>query len=214
MAINLTAEQVRAAKIAAMGGLLAELHYALWMKWKEYRALYGTNPETIDLLNQAAPAFFHHLQSVLWEDVLLHLCRLTDPVKSAGKDNLTLACLPAAITEPPIQRKVQSLVEIAQQKTAFARDWRNRRLAHKELPPTSQEPVSLALASRRHVEEALAAIRDAMNCIENHYENSPVRYEDVIEPLGGAASLLSCLRKGVDVPRRERDSLLAGKHGS
>ena len=176
----------------------------LHLKWKEFRALYAADQKTIDLLNQAAPTFFHDLQNVLWGDILLRLCRLTDPLKSAGKDTLSLARLPSVIPDNLLKAKVAPLVESAKQKTDFARDWRNRRLAHKELPPvTGQQTKPLEMASLKHVEEALTVIREAMNCIERHYENSTTTtYERCIEPSGGVNSLLSCLRRGVDAQRR------------
>lgn len=169
MARNLSAEEVRSAKIAAMPGPLGELHYELWnqvvwlhIKWREYRAFFGKDRETVEFLNEVAPAFFHHLQRVLWDDVLLHLCRLTDPPKSAGKDNLSLTCLPPAVPDLRLRGEVEALVDLCQQRTAFARDWRNRRLAHTELPPLNgAKTTALAAASRQHVEDALNAIRAA-----------------------------------------------------
>jgi hypothetical protein len=219
MAQNLSAQEVRAAKMAAMPAPLGALHYELWtqvawvhMKWQEYRAFFGKDRETVDFLNDVAPAFFHHLQSVLWDDVLLHLCRLTDPPKSAGKDNLTLTCLPAVIPDPELRGEVQALVDVSQQRTSFARDWRNRRLAHTELPClTGAKTTALAAASRQHVENALKAIRAVMNCVEQHYQKSSVMYEEFIEPLGSSASVLFYLRKGLEAQRRDDEALLALK---
>ena len=95
MGETLSPEQVRDRSVAAMPTPLGEIHYALhnevaWLhlKWKDFRALFGRDQETIDLLNAAAPAFFHALQRMMWEDVLLHLCRLTDPPQSGRRDNL------------------------------------------------------------------------------------------------------------------------------
>jgi hypothetical protein len=93
-----------------------------------------TSQERVDLLNAAAPAFFHELQRMIWEDVLLHLCRITDPIKTMGHDNLTIMRLPNAIPDLALRAVVKPLVDDAGQKTQFARDWRNRRLAHQELP--------------------------------------------------------------------------------
>lgn len=132
MAENLTPEQVRAAKLAAMPAPLGELHHTLYnelawlhLKWQDFRALFANSEQTVELLNQTAPIFFHHLQRALWEDVLRHLCRLTDPPKSAGRDNLTLLRLPDMIPDLKLRRQADSLVSIADQKTKFARDWRN-----------------------------------------------------------------------------------------
>ena len=214
MGEKLTSEHVRTAKIAAMPAPLGEIHFALYnevvwlyMKWNDFYSLFGSDAETVALLNQAAPVFFNHLQRALWEDILLHLCRLTDPPQSVGRNNLTLRRLPLIITEPALKTNVEALVGQARNKTDFARDWRNRRLAHKELPPLSgQTSVPLTPASRKDVEHALKAITEVMNCIERHYQNSDVEYSGVIEPPGGVDALLHYLKKGVLSQRHTDDN--------
>ena len=198
-----TAELVRQAKVAAMGSELGELCYDLYrevawlhVKWQEYRELFGTSPERIELLNRAAPAFFNFLQAVLFEDVLLHITRLTDPPQSRNKDNLTLRRLSALIPAPDLKLRVDKLLEQAKQKSEFARDRRNRWIAHRDLlTARNQSPQPLAKASRAAVEQALAAIRDVMNEVENHYENGRVAYEQSIEALGGVAALVARLEQ-------------------
>ena len=85
MSRHLTADEVRQDYIATMGkelgGQFNRLYNeCLWLhlKWSEYVSLYGTSPARIDLLNKSARGFFVLLDSSLWEDVLLHICRLTD----------------------------------------------------------------------------------------------------------------------------------------
>src|SRR6185503_12931063 len=120
-----------------MGATLGELYFLLsrelaWLhfSWSEYRTLYGTSEETIGVLNSAAPRFFYYLDYLMWHDVLLHICRLTDPPASAGRNNLTLAQLPLAIADPILRDSVIDLLAAARSESEFARDWRNRHLAH------------------------------------------------------------------------------------
>ena len=103
MGRSLTNDEVRAETVAALGSPLGELFHSLenqlvWvhLKWQEYLQLFGDSQQRVDLLNSTAPAFFHELQRALWEDILLHLCRLTDKLKSAGKPTLTLRQLAPA----------------------------------------------------------------------------------------------------------------------
>jgi HEPN superfamily AbiU2-like protein len=209
---ELSSEEVRTAALEAMGSPLGELYDILYnqlawvhVKWNEHRALFGTSKERVDFLNEAAPAFFASLQSTLWDDVLLHLCRLTDPEKSAGKPNLTLRRLPALISNPSLRKNVEDLLKQAKEKTAFAREWRNRRLAHREFPAgITADLESLAPGSRHDVGEALTATRNVMNCIEMHYMKSSVLYERSIEALGSVDALLRCLEKGVEEKRRRK----------
>ncbi len=205
MSGQLSPAEVRQRSVSTMPDRLGELHYALhdevaWLhlKWKDFRALYASSRETIDLLNASAPIFFSNLQRTLSEDVLLHLCRLTDPPRSAGKDTLSIRRLPQLIPDTDLQREVQCLADAADLKTRFARDWRNRRLAHQELPPLDgQAPATPPQASYQQIEDALAAIRQIMNRVEFHYQGGSVSYEHAIEGLGGVASLLARLRRGV-----------------
>jgi hypothetical protein len=202
--------------VAAMPGGLGAAMYKLsndvqWLhfKWSEYRLLFGTSPETIDLLNGVAPIFFHHLQISLWDDVLLHLCRLTDPPKMGRYRNLTIGSLPPLVTDRSLRKSLESLVNKATEKAEFARIRRNRRIAHKELPAVLRgQSEPLAPASRQHVEVALATLREIMNSVESQYQNAPVFYEG-FKPVHGVESLLSYLKKGVQIQEAEDDVLAA-----
>jgi len=195
-----------------MGTELGEIYHSLgdqvaWLhlKWDTFCELFAER-DTVELLNSAAPAYFHELQRQTWEDVFLHLCRVTDPPLSAGKSNLTLRRLPDLVSDQTFRTNLNALVDDAVDKTTFARDWRNRRLAHTEL--NRSQP--LASASRKHVEDAMAAIRLVLNQLEQHYLNKTVSYEHTIPDLGGVASLIRVLRKGVEARRAEREAKLRG----
>jgi hypothetical protein len=95
-----TPEEVRAGFVSSFppgaGALAHEIGQSLvrlHLKWKNYRCLYGTSRERIDILNAAAPSFFVLLHGVLWNDVLLAICRLVDPPRSAGRNNASLGRL-------------------------------------------------------------------------------------------------------------------------
>jgi len=208
-----SSDDVRASYVAAMGEPLGAVYHALWhqvallhLRWNSYRGLFAASPQTIALLNSAAPAFFFDTERIMWEDVLLHLCRLTDPpqVGRQKRETLTLKRLPPLVEDLAIRAEVQRFVDAADQRTQFARDWRNRRLAHTELPPLFGEiQRPLAIASREHVENALAAFRDVMNLVSRSYGQGIVGYEHSIGPLGGVENLLARLRDGVE-SRRQR----------
>lgn len=69
---------------------ILELHY----NWKNYRILFGTNKERIDLLNRYAPNYFGSLHSILLHDIILSIGRLTDPASSGKeKDNASINLL-------------------------------------------------------------------------------------------------------------------------
>ena len=209
MAKYLSSDQARDKSVAAMPTPLGEIHYRLhdeiaWLHIKraDFCRLYATGQERVDLLNAAAPAFFHYLQRMMWEDVLLHLCRVTDPVKSRGHDNLSIMRIPDAIPDQPFRNEMKSLIDDAKRKTQFTREWRNRRLAHEELPAFGgQAAAPLPPANYRDVETALAALSVAMNRIERRYLNESVLYEQSIESMGGVERLIELVANSKQAKR-------------
>jgi hypothetical protein len=214
-----TAAQIREQNIAKMGIELGELYTALWQqlnwlhrKWGDYVALFGTKPERIDLLNRAASDFFGTVQTSLWEDALLHLARITDSPKSAGKANLTFRRLPELIEREEVRAKVNGLLSASMDLTDFARDWRNRRIAHRDLSLALERPTEpLKSASRSSVNEALNALGEILNCISSAYLDSTTMFEFLQEPTaGGSMSMLYYLRAGLKSEEAKRKRIREG----
>jgi hypothetical protein len=213
----MTAEELEKRNIEALGETLGKQYTALntevtllHLYWKEYLELFGTNQKRVDRMNQAAPGFFRMLQSELLQTNILHLARLTDPPKSAGKDNLTLRNLPALVDEINLKNKLIGLLALAEQKTDFCRDWRNRRFAHFDLELALDEKKATALATvtKEKMKAALEALADVLNAIELHYFNGGTSFY-AIAPLNGAAKLLYVLGDGVK-QQEKREALIQG----
>ena len=103
-----------------MGEPVGSIYSQLWQElawlyrtWAEFVALFGTKESRVTLLNEAAPAFTRIVQDALWEGVILHIARLTDPPKSMGKTNLSVCALEDAISDPELKAKVSSSVKDA-----------------------------------------------------------------------------------------------------
>ncbi|MFA5865255.1 MAG: hypothetical protein WC975_11285 [Phycisphaerae bacterium] len=213
------AEQVREEHIRAMGPKLGSVYNALtndvtWLhfKWSQYRQLFAQSEKRIDLLNEAAGFFFRIVQDIFFEDVLLHLTRLTAPVKSYGKSNLTLHCLVQLVPDPELAAEVKTLVDAANGACKSALDWRNRRLAHHDLDlalATAKDP--LPGISRADVEAALVAIRTALNRLEGHYWNSEVGYQYSRGEPGNADALVFYLQKGVSAEQAKSERFQEGR---
>ncbi len=217
MAEERTPEEVKREYLHAMGPELGDLVHGLvnecvWLyrKWDNFVVLFGTSPERIELLNAAAPAFFGLLQSSLWEDILLHICCLTDSPGTARKANLTLRRVPPLVA-PRIRAEVAGLVKTSVDRSEFARDWRNRHIAHRDFRLVLEEPTKpLAPASRAKVKEALRAFSAALNSLTRHYMDTTVMFDKAIFPLGGAETLLHRLRDGVNQETARRKRLESG----
>lgn len=187
-----------------MGVELGGLYHALWnelawlhSKWSEYVELFGTKSSRIELINEAAGHFFGLVQDSLWEGTILHIARLTDPPKSAGKENLSIQKLPTLICDEKAKTNVSCLVARAVENAKFCRDWRNRHIAHKDFRlamKTGAEP--LMPASRANIKLVLASLSDALNAVSMHYMESTTCFE-IITAGDGAVSLLYVLDDGL-----------------
>lgn len=211
-----TAPETKQYYIEQMGEPLGALFYALWqevawlhLKWQEYVELFGKKPSRVDLLNKAAPLFFRVVQDTLWDDILLHIAKLTDPPKSAGKPNLTIRRLPELVGN----QELDSLVEKALEATEFCRDWRHRRIAHRDLDlALAQNAQPLAVASREKVREALAAIDGVLNWVEQHYTGGVTYFSPVVTPPGGAETLLYVIHDGLKAREQREQKVRQGDY--
>lgn len=194
-----------------MGRPVGEQYSALWQElvwlyavWGEYVDLYGTNAPRVELMNRAAGGFFRIVQDAVWEQTLLHIARLTDPARSAGKPNLSVQSLLAVVSEPAPRRAVETKVKAAVEASAFCRDWRNRRIAHRDLDLALKNPTQpLAPASRLQVRNALDRIADVLNTLSLHYLHSETYFEGGLVHSG--TSLLNLLRSAL-TERDERQA--------
>ncbi len=200
--------------IKHMGEKLGTYFDALWKevawvytKWSEYDELFGKKPSRVDLLNDAAPTFFHIVQDCLFKDILFHIARLTDPRKSVGKKNLSVRGFPDLISSDTLKNEVGILIDAAIQKADFCRDWRNRRLAHKDLKLSlSDEAVPLKSASREKVKDLLEAISSIMNAIAIHYSNTTILF-DGLPRIKGAEALLYILDDGIKAEKTRQERI-------
>lgn len=212
-----SAEEAKQDHIARMGLDLGTIYDALWQqvawvhaKWSDYVVLFGTSESRVKLLNEASPAFFRHAQDSIWDSVLLHITRLTDPPATGGKQNLTVQRLPALIDHPETKAKVNDLVAVALATCDFARDWRNRHLAHLDLDLSVNESAkSLEFASREKVNDALSALEAVLNGLAAHYLDATSFFK---AHDGDAESLLYVIDDGLRSAQRKRERLLEGHY--
>lgn len=216
--VDRTADEAKKANIAAMGETLGSIYSALWEDfaityayWLEYFELYGTKPQRIELLNHAAPRFFRMVQDELWEVLLLHLTRITDPPSTGKKDNLSIQRLVAVTTDSKLRAEAEKAVDAALAATEFARDWRNRHIAHRDLDLALKQPATaLADASRAGVKKALNAIAAVLNVYDTHYFKSETAFH-LVPRHNGAEHLLYVLHPGVKAHGERRKRLEEGK---
>lgn len=185
-------DKVLAEYNSAMGPELGTSFFALHRKlvelhilWQQYRQLFGTDSETVRLLNRTAGLFFKIVQDELWDSILLGISRMTDPPKSSGQKNLTLRSLPDLITDTALRGELEILCEKARSEARFAREHRNKRIAHQDHGYLSGRAANpLNGISRQSVETMLAALRAVLNRLNLHFCDSTTLYEDFIDESG------------------------------
>ena len=114
----------------------------------------------------------------------LSLRRLVDNIEASGNDKL--------------KEIVKNVLDSVQPNFEFARNHRNRRIAHIDLKTrmkTHLEPLSSYTNDK--VNDALKDIGNVMNVVQHHYESSETLYSHSISPDDGN-DLLYWLRKGYD----------------
>jgi hypothetical protein len=219
MEISMTADELEKRHIDTMGEPLGKQYTILYREvstlhlyWKEYLELFGTNQKRIDRLNQSAPLFFSMLQNELFQTNMLHIARLTDSPKSAGKDNLTLQNLPGLVSDEGLKKTLTDLLAVVTDKTQFCRDWRNRLFAHHDLALATGDTKAtpLEVASREKVNSALQSLVDVMNAVERHYFKGGTSFRD-IPAHNGAATLLHVLGDGLKQKDRREKLIAEGK---
>jgi len=175
--------------VSILSKQLIELHVI----WKQYRQLYSDS-ETIALLNRTAGLFFKIAQDGLWENVLLGICRLLDPVKQGKNINLTFHSLPALISDEGLRVRVTKACADADSAASYASNYRNKWLAHQDHDyATNEATLEKSGVSRQQVENMLAALRDVMQLIDGHYNDADVRYD--VATFTGADRLIAGLRR-------------------
>jgi AbiU2 len=205
------ADDYKARFVSAMGEPLGEQFHALWLdvtwlhiKWSQFVEIFGTDAARITLLNRAAGSFFRIVEGIFLNDVMLNLTRLTDPSRSVKKPNLTILNFPGLIPDPETKATVLSLVEDAERSTKFARDWRKRHIAHRDLDRAlNPQAHPLEPATRDDVAEALSAISEVMYAVRRAYMGASPCFQ-AGHTIGGAIDLLKVLEDGVSAKTSKR----------
>lgn len=219
-----TAEQTQSENIQVMGEELGETYSALWQelarlhqKWLQYVTLFGTSPKRIELLNEVAPRITYAIQKALWLDIVLHIARLADSAETgkgaAMKKNLSLERLKNILKNSSEAEEIQYHMNIVKDSSAFARDWRHRSYAHRDLEiATGKNCEPLKTASRVKVKAALTTMAEFMNLVARTH-GLPITVFDVDGSGAGAdvERFLRTLRNGVDYEKQLIAKVKAGE---
>lgn len=193
---------MKAEYVSSLGEELGAYFYALHREvielhivWQQYRQLFGEDAETIEVLNNTAGLFFQVIQEELWDSVLLRIATLTDSSEMRGRKNLSLRALPALMPNDELKSELKLLCDEALSEAQFAREHRNKRIAHNDHDyHLSGVAAPLSGISRLKVESMLDAIRNVMSFVQTNLRDVDCRYEIFVDH-SGARLLVHKLRK-------------------
>ncbi|MCZ4287952.1 hypothetical protein [Hoeflea alexandrii] len=176
----------------------------LSLTWQQYEQLFGHGPERVSMLNEAGAAFFGRVQRHFFDVVVLAICRLSDPVKSRGKKNLTVNSFEDYMDTDERRNEMKKLLADIREKTQFHRDWRNRRIGHNDLDLRYGTAKPLESATRNQMNESITAIHQVFFYILGEFEDSHL-VEEVIEPLDGPMVTLQLIYDARTLRAKEQD---------
>ena len=116
--------------------------------------------------------FFYIIQKGLYENVIMSITRITDPVISMGKRNLTLKTLPLLIKDDNLKKEVELQIEWhIDPAIVFAKELRNKRFGHEDF------------GSNRSTISMLITLQDGLNA-RDYLEYLQVKGDKPNEILG------------------------------
>ena len=186
-----SSDEILAKRQAKLGTEFGSVFHGLWNEWAwalmrrdEFRVLF-TEAKDVALLNAlTGGAFTWDIQTIFWDDLLLRVCRLTDPPKTGSKRNLSVRQLPLFCEShgSTLIQKVQNLTDVAVERADFARQWRNRRISHSDYERVVHKANPLPPASLKKLTIALDAVHAVLNAISAELLNSNIANEQIGQP--------------------------------
>lgn len=148
--------------------------FRLRYAWANFRYLFASEKKTVDVLNAVGPGFFGMAQRLMLDDVILRICRLTDPAANRNQENTTLKRLLQATgwetSDPAKHALFLSKTRSADAASKDCRDHRNKRISHADLQH-SQKAFGLPDATMKMIDGAVTAIEQFIRDI--NYELHP-----------------------------------------
>jgi hypothetical protein len=161
----------------------------LHLKWNEFLPMYAGPKSQVDDMNKAAPGFFFLAQHAWWNDIILHIFRMTDP------DRKVLSILKLNVP-PELTTGFQARLTTLKTATRFAHRLRHEYIAHRNRE-VALEVRPVPPSSVADVNGAIAAIDDALHFIDHHFtKRAPTMYEH-LDIRGGSKSLIWIVRRGL-----------------
>jgi AbiU2 len=164
---------------------------------RHFADLFESNDSRSQLLSEVANTFFHDLNLILIDYILLHQCKLTDPASSGvGKDNLTtnfmLLLSWTTETKDLLQEQNALLIKFREKIV----DARRKLVAHLDLR-ARLTPVGLGSFTAADEAEFWQALQDFVNTAHEEAVGGPFEIDAAMQG-GDVASLIHSLKDAID----------------
>jgi len=171
--------------------------------WQEFTTLFSCGDEQIKLFNDVAPSFFHTIQRLMIEALVIRMSRITDRKESGNSQNLTLSRIPDMLPKDnhDFVLELNQLIDSVKRSADTVRQWRNQGIAHSD--------YNRSMSMDREVfKVAYVDIRDCVDTIHTVLNRTSIYMWDTelsvdVTLLGGASSLLSVLQRAHDDTTRD-----------
>jgi len=164
---------------------LAMLH----LKWDTYLTLFGPTGDA-GVLSGLVDGFLRTIEDSLRADMTMTICRLSDRMKSVGKENLTFSRLPGLF---PQISDLAARVDVFNGACEPLRLQRDKLVAHNDLR-TRLKPMENPLPGigRAHIDQILSRADGILNHVLRHHADAEMWF--VPHLIGGAKDLVYFLK--------------------
>jgi AbiU2 len=178
-----------------------------------FKTLFRKNAQRIELMNALSPQFFGEIQMIWADDVILHVCRLTDEPSERNRERLSLAQLHKKNALGPdvdreFKRTLKRLWKDAQRNSQPLRNYRNVRIAHLD-KPTSLGATPLAGITAQQIEDSLSPIREYMRTFRLNFASSELYFGE-IQRLDNADTFVHWLKRAYAYHELEKEEIPNG----
>jgi len=185
-------------------------------KWCFYLELYSSE-ENAMLLSDLARYAFQIIEEMARYDITMAICRMSDPPKSLGKDNISIPTLIQKCRDIDYDISgINALKECFLKACEPVREYRNKRVAHHDYNTTIQPHDNLLPdIGRKQIEKIIQLASEILNTIYQHSVDGEFYFQP--SQTGGADTLIIWLKRGREYEeekRRRLDALVSQQKGN
>jgi hypothetical protein len=163
----------------------------------QYKTLFEFNESRLELMKETALNFFSTVQYLLWNEFIIGIGRFTDPENTINHDNLSLNMIPALAQRENwvFTPEMENLLTNANKRSKPIKEWRNKRVAHRDFGTATINHSPLSKITLEMVESVYQPITDLLSKIYLEVYGKKLYWETITSH--DASSLINYLKYSV-----------------